>query len=80
MPTGETQIPPKTDARWRKLVSEGSSKPVKLLALRVMLTRMTQEVHRDHSPATIDKNVDELHRFFVENAKMAAADAANLFS
>ncbi len=81
MPTGDTAaIPPKIDARWRALVSAGSSKPIKLLALKFMLVRMTQEVQHDPSPATIEKNVDELHRFFVENARMAATDVATLFS
>ena len=73
-----TAIPPKTDARWRALVSGTSSVPVKLLALKFMLTRMTQDVHRD--PATIEKNVDELHQFFVNNPRIVAADAAALFS
>ncbi len=81
MSTAETlAIPPKSDARWRSLVSGANAKPIKLLALKFMLTRMTQEVHGNPSPATIEKNVNELHQFFVNNPRMVAADAATLFS
>ncbi len=73
-------IPPKTDPRWRALVAGENAKPVRLLALKFMLTRIHQEVAKDHSPATIDKNVDELHRFFAEHPQMVAADLATLFA
>jgi hypothetical protein len=72
-------IPPKTDARWRSLVSGTNSTPITVLALKFMLTRMAQDVHHDPSPATLDRNVDELHQFFVKNPRMVAADVAVLF-
>jgi hypothetical protein len=73
-------IPPKTDPRWRALVTGANSKPIKLLALKFMLTRIGQDVHHDSSPATIDKSVDELHRFFVDHERMVGPDVATLFS
>ena len=76
----DVHLPPKNDPRLRSLVCNGSSKPIKLLALRFMLTRMTQEVKRDPSPGTIAKNVDELHGFFSKNQHMTAGDAAVLFA
>jgi hypothetical protein len=76
----DVHLPAKNDPRLRTLVCNGSSKPIKLLALRFMLMRMTQEVKRDPSPGTIARNVDELHGFFSKNQHMAGDDIAVLFA
>jgi hypothetical protein len=76
----EIALPSKADPRWTVLVTHGPAKPVKMLALKFMLTRMSQEAHRDPSPGTIARNVDELHAFFCKNAHMTAADASQLFA
>lgn len=72
-------VPPKTDQRWKAVVSNGPIRPVKVLAVKFMLTRMTKDVKRDPSAATIAANVDELHGFFTKNQQMVADDIANLF-
>jgi hypothetical protein len=76
----DIRLPSKADPRWTVLVTKGPGKPIKMLALKFMLTRMTQEVQRDPSPGTIARNVDELHAFFSKNAHMTAGDASQLFA
>lgn len=72
-------IPPKTDPRWAALVTSGTSRPIKLLAIKLMLKRMTQDAKSDLSSAGIAKNIDELYGFFLKNARMVETDTATLF-
>ncbi len=73
------RLPPKNDARWTALVAQGPARPIKLLALKFMLARMSQDIKRDPSPPNVGKKVDELHQFFTANARMLEADTALLF-
>ncbi len=75
----EIQLPRKSDPRWVELVTNGPSKPIKLLALKFMLTRMVQDIKRDPSPGTTGRNVDEIYQFFTGNTRLVATDAASLF-
>jgi hypothetical protein len=83
MSTAQTiALPPKSDPRWVTLVTGKSSKPLKLLALKLMLMRMSMDTKKDPSSAGIAKNVDELHGYFTKNfAKNAQIleDTATLF-
>jgi hypothetical protein len=72
-------VPAQGDPRWAALATQGTTRPVKLLALKFMLTRMAQDARRDSSPAAVAARVDELHGFFVKNPRMVEADAAALF-
>lgn len=73
------RLPPKSDPRWAALVSKGTAAPIKLLALKFMLTRMNQDVKRNPSPGTIAANVDELYAFFAKNPQMVGDDCSKLF-
>jgi hypothetical protein len=72
-------LPAKSDPRWAALVTNGTSRPIKLLALKFMLSRIVQDVKRNPSPVAISKSIDELHDFFTKNAKMVERDAVALF-
>jgi hypothetical protein len=75
-------LPPKTDPRWAALVSGKTSKPLKLLALKLMLTRMSMDCKKDPSPAGVRKSVDELHDYLTKNSGKNAQiieDTATLF-
>ncbi len=72
-------LPAKSDPRWAALVKLGTSRPVKSLALKFMLTRMVHDAKKDPSPGNIGKAVDELFLFFTKNPKMIEADATTLF-
>jgi hypothetical protein len=60
-------LPPKSDPRWTALVIGKTSKPLKLLALKLMLTRMSMDCRKDPSAAGVTKNVNELHDYFTKN-------------
>jgi hypothetical protein len=83
MSTAQTiALPPKTDPRWVALVTGKTSRPLKQLSLKLMLTRMSMDTKKDPSPASIAKNVNELYGFFAKNfAKNAQMieDTATLF-
>jgi hypothetical protein len=72
-------LPAQTDPRWASLVRNGTSAPLKLLALKIVLTRMNRSVKLDPSLACVAKNVAELHGFFIKNARSIEADTATLF-
>lgn len=73
----EVAIPPLTDPRWRMLVVEGTDRPIQLLAVKLMLTRMNREAK--DSPAGIPARVRELHAFFEKNLRIASSDVKTLF-
>ncbi|MGD0475841.1 MAG: hypothetical protein ABSB70_21840 [Candidatus Velthaea sp.] len=75
-------LPPKSDPRWTALVTGKSSKPLKLLALKLMLTRMSMDCKKDPSPSAVTKNVGELYDYFTKNFGKNAQiieDTATLF-
>jgi hypothetical protein len=78
-PSSPAQFPAKEDPRWSALVCGGTTRPIKLLALKFMLTRITLDVKRDPSPGMVGKAVEELHAFFAKNPQMVAGDATTLF-
>jgi hypothetical protein len=72
-------FPARSDPRWIALTQAEQTPPVQLLALKLLLTRVEQDVKRDPSIATVNKAADELYEFFVKNALMVAGDAQTLF-
>jgi hypothetical protein len=75
-------LPPKTDPRWTALVTGTSSKPLRLLALKLMLMRMSMDSKKDSSPALVARNVNELYDYFTKNFGKNAQiteDTATLF-
>jgi hypothetical protein len=70
-------IPSKADPRWNKLVTNGPSQPIRVLALKFMLARMAQEARRN--PASLGASVDELSGFLAANPRMVADDLLVLF-
>lgn len=80
MPLSNTPpLPARSDPRWTALTQAEHTPPVQLLALKLLLTRVGQDVKRDPSVATVNRASDELYEFFVRNAQMVAGDAKTLF-
>ncbi len=73
-------LPPTTDPRWSALVKQGTRKPIKGLALSMILKRMNRDAAADLSPVNLKKQIDELALFFVHHQAMLAGDIATLFS
>ena len=75
-------LPPKSDPRWTALVTGKSSKPLKLLALKLMLTRMSMDCKKDPSPSAVTKNVRRTLRLLYEKFRKERPiieDTATLF-
>ena len=79
MTTDVRSIPPRTDARWARLVRGETTHRSGVLALNIVLRNATLAVKRDPSIATVEKHVAELHTFFERNAAVLSADIAALF-
>ncbi len=80
MSSPSAALPPITDPRWSALVKQGPRKPIKGLALQMILSRVNREVAVDTSPANLKKRIDELALFITNHQAMLAGDIATLFS
>lgn len=74
-----TSLPPKTDQHWRDVATGKISKPWEMLALKILMTRITTSTAADPSPANVDKCAAEIHDFFEKNMKLAQKDLAGIF-
>lgn len=72
-------VPPLTDSRWRDVATGKLAKPWQLLAVKIMMTRITGLTKADPSPATVSKCVEEIHSFFAKNVQIAQADLTAIF-
>lgn len=74
-----TALPPASDPRWKNLVTGNMSKPLAMLALKIMMTRILNSTKADPSPANVDKNIQEVRSFFEKNMQLAQQDLATIF-
>lgn len=72
-------LPPKTDKRWRDLVTGKINAQVDLLATRLMLANVTTSAKNDPSEANINKCVDAAYAYFQKYEKMAEKDLSAVF-
>lgn len=72
-------VPPITDQRWRDVATGKIARPWKLLAVKIMMTRVTGLTRADTSPATLSNCVQEIHSFFTKNFQIAQEDLASIF-
>jgi hypothetical protein len=68
-------VPPKTDGRWQALLTGAIQPRFSLLATRLLVARLRQEVKQDS--AALAPAIDELHTFFTSN-EFVARDLAAL--
>jgi hypothetical protein len=64
-------IPAKSDPRWKKLLSGSDQPPFSSLAIRLLVTRLRQDVAK--TPGSMTTAIDELYGFFSNN-KFAEKD------
>ncbi len=72
-------VPPITDHRWRDVATGKITRPWKLLAVRIMMSRIVGLTRVDPSPAAVSGVVQEIHSFFVKNAQIAQDDLTSIF-
>ena len=73
-----TVLPPKTDDRWKKILTEDQPRnfhalPTKMLMMRVKI------LAKDQTPQKIQEAIDIAYDFFSQNAKIVAKDIEILF-
>lgn len=70
-------IPPKSDSRWKKLVTESNELELSGLATKMMLSRVRMIAKMN--PQRINEAIDSAHEFFVKNEQMAQNDIKVIF-
>ncbi|WP_027180020.1 hypothetical protein [Maridesulfovibrio bastinii] len=64
-------IPPKSNPKWKSIVSGKTSFTPKFLAGKIALSKLIKRVQGD--PGVIDSAVDELHSLYTKNADKPSA-------
>ena len=72
-------VPAKTDPHWREVAMGKITRPWQMLALKIMMMRITNTIKSDNSSATSGRSVDEIHAFFEKNLKFAQDDLRFIF-
>lgn len=75
-----TVLPAPTNPAWRDIATGKINKPWELLALKIMLTRLRNELRTDSSPPNTEKCAQEVRAFFVKNLRVAQRDLRQIFS
>lgn len=70
-------IPATSDPKWSKLIKGEVSHTYKLLALKIVLTRLQQKVKTN--PADANNAIKELAEFFTKNEKLLTDDIKTIF-
>lgn len=70
-------IPPKSDSRWKKLVTDTSELNLTGLATKMMVNRVRMIAKLN--PQRLDEAVDSAHDFFVKNEQMIQDDIKVIF-
>ena len=66
-------LPPPSDPRWREVISATERPQFEFLAAKILLGRISIELSRDNSPATIDKGAQELRALLEKHEGLPAA-------
>lgn len=72
-------IPPKSDPRWKDLLTGRCRHQFKLASAAMCVARNQRHVIQDSSPQMIEKCVDEIHTFFSKFESIAAEDLDAIF-
>jgi hypothetical protein len=65
---------------WKDIVTGKIDKKWDSLALKIMMTRISNDIRQDSSPATIEKFAKEVRAFFEKNAYAAQRDLQKIVS
>ena len=65
-------VPEATDPVWEDLVTGKRACPLRFLAAKILLARLTRTVNAGLSPDTIRTSAEQLHAIFANNENMPA--------
>lgn len=72
-------LPPRTHPSWNAVTTGQIKRQWNSLAVKIMMSRIAQEIAKDSSPANVQRHGDELYTFFKKNEIVAAKDIASIF-
>jgi hypothetical protein len=67
-------LPTITHPIWKEIVLGKKQFQFRLLAAKIMMSRILLSTKNDPSPQNVDKCVNEVYEFFVKNEKIAQND------
>lgn len=74
-----SEIPPRSDPRWDLIACGHISKHWNNFALKIMMTRIEQDIAKDSTDANIRRCGDQIFEFFKKNGEVAAQDFQAIF-
>jgi len=72
-------IPPKTDERWKRLVSGEIAHEFKIFSASMLISRTSQNIKGNSSFETISESIDEAHSFFTRYEDIFGDDIEAIF-
>ncbi len=72
-------IPSITHRRWRELILQPDPFRLEWLPLRILLSRIKIDLHRDSSEASIWRCIADVHGMLTKQEKLAERDLAKIF-
>lgn len=76
--TDDTAVPDVTDPIWLRLLDGDMSLDIKVLSLKLMLTRLRSQLDLIHDDEVRLLKLKELHRYFVKNERVLTHELAQL--
>ena len=67
------RLPAKNDRIWNDIVTGKKAYPLKFLAAKILLGRLTHSVKKDHSPENITTSIDQLYAIYANNINIPCA-------
>lgn len=65
-------IPPKTKAQWKDIVTGKKTYTFSFLATKILLGRVVRNVSANPTPQNIQDGIDQLHSLFEKNSAIPA--------
>ncbi|WP_034412159.1 hypothetical protein [Derxia gummosa] len=72
-------VPSKQHPKWKDLVTGKTQPAFTLLAAKFLISRLTMAAKTDPSPGNVEKLINEAHKFFSENERIADKDIKAIF-
>ncbi len=74
-----TPIPDASDPVWEKIVAGERNEQIKVLSLRLLLSRIQMQLRNVDDPDMRQKKIQDLRRYFVNNARALRAELKRIF-
>lgn len=72
-------IPEITDKRWVKLIMNIENYHFQLLSLKILMSRIKNNIKQDSSDENINNAIQEVYSFFAKNERISKNDLIQIF-